>query len=68
MDINPTNVVIDTKTDKLYVIDFSLAIQLKFGSSTTTGYCGTKGYIAPEVYMKKSYNPSRQTCGQLGQR
>lgn len=50
-DINPTNILINTETDQVKVIDFGLATELKTERSVLKGYKaieGTLPYISPE--------------------
>ncbi|TCD66123.1 cellular response to glucose starvation [Steccherinum ochraceum] len=64
-DIKPGNLVVDgnfcTK-----IIDFDVASQLNDASDTSTRYCGTKGWTAPEVQKGTPYSPiqaDRWACG-----
>lgn len=42
------------KIDSLVIVDFGLAKELKQGQ-TERVFCGSLGYIAPEVYMQEPY-------------
>lgn len=49
-DIKPSNIMI-TPHSILKLIDFGLS----FSGMLTKGYCGTRGYIAPEIIKNVSY-------------
>jgi serine/threonine protein kinase len=68
-DIKPDNLVIDTKTSLLKIIDFGCAIQLKNRDAVVFDRCGTKGWMAPEVEDESNSSPyspiraDRWSCG-----
>jgi serine/threonine-protein kinase len=47
-DIKPQNIIIDLDTMKPTIIDFGLSFDAK--KSTDLVRCGTRAYMAPEVY------------------
>lgn len=55
-DLKPENVVIDSETGYIVMIDFGLALTNVTWESEIKGLCGTNEYIPPEVIMGESYN------------
>ena len=57
-DIKPENILFKNKDDLNSVIlcDFGLAYQMNENENSTTGFCGTTIYMAPEVLLKKKYD------------
>ena len=55
-DLKPENLLLAErdKLDSIRIADFGLANQLDI-SNTLKSYCGTPGYIAPEIAMNKPY-------------
>lgn len=55
-DLKPENLLLGErgKLDSIRIADFGLANQLDI-SNTLKSYCGTPGYIAPEIAMNKPY-------------
>jgi serine/threonine protein kinase len=49
LDINSSNVVIDSPTKTLWLIDFGLAVRIKGPNETLRGSRGTPGKVAPEL-------------------
>ena len=55
-DVNLSNIIIETiqhENHRLVLVDFGLARLLHTNEKCHT-YCGTTGYIAPEVYLQRS--------------
>lgn len=51
LDIKPGNVVVDVATQKLYLIDFGLALQMKSLDEQVQGARGTPDMVAPELHL-----------------
>ncbi|KAF9235033.1 kinase domain-containing protein, partial [Melanogaster broomeanus] len=49
LDIKDRNVVIDTVTERIYVIDFDLSRRVDGVGEKINGYRGTEDWVAPEV-------------------
>lgn len=71
-DIKPNNLVIDVKNGPCFkIIDFDLAIQLSSHDELISDYCGTEGWLAPEIKEESprpKYNPikaDRWACGRV---
>ena len=54
-DIKERNLVFDKKVNRLYIIDFGLAVKLNSREQEVQGACGTAGHVAPEVGIKSSW-------------
>ncbi|PCH41837.1 kinase-like protein, partial [Wolfiporia cocos MD-104 SS10] len=67
-DIKPDNLVVD-QDFRLKIIDFDAAIQLKTEDEEVSDYCGTEGWLAPEVEERwATYSPikaDRWSCGKV---
>lgn len=57
-DISPDNFLYDQKENRLYLIDFGFAIELKQGSNSVyrRERCGKKPFMAPEIIEKGLYS------------
>ncbi len=56
MDIKPDNILIDTKTKQLWLIDFGLAVTLdQLKSDQEDDWGGTVRYTAPEILLGQRY-------------
>lgn len=51
-DLKPENILLDGKGN-VKIADFGLAATNMIGNKKVTEYCGTSGYMAPEVSKKK---------------
>ena len=51
LDLKPANIMMRNKTDqyKLKLIDFGLAKRLDSKGYAKVGFCGTVGFMAPEI-------------------
>ena len=58
-DLKPENLLLGepTNLDSIRIADFGLANELDL-SNTLKSYCGTPGYIAPEIALNKPYGPA----------
>ncbi|XP_051258199.1 rhodopsin kinase GRK1b [Dicentrarchus labrax] len=56
-DLKPENVLLDD-AGHVRLSDLGLAVELPPEKSTTTGYAGTPGFMAPELLQKKEYDYS----------
>ena len=77
LDLKPGNVVVDTKFEskslpRLFIIDFDLAEYVESEETMTEGWCGTRGWIAPELGSEDGpncrYSPilaDRWGCGRM---
>ena len=54
-DIKERNIVFDVKLDRLFIIDFGLAVELTSREQKVQGARGTAGHVAPEVGIKLSW-------------
>lgn len=62
-DIKLENIIIDTESKQIKLIDFGFAV---ISNKNLKLYCGTPSYMAPEIIMKKDYRGSPVdiwTCG-----
>lgn len=55
-DLKPENVIVDTHSGFISLVDFGLAVQLEDDIDYVDGVAGTLGYIAPEVYEGLPYS------------
>lgn len=75
LDIKPENLVFDADTQRLYLIDFDLAITCSSTDEKVRCSCGTPGWAAPEVGIDaenekslEGYNPFKAdlwSCGKV---
>lgn len=55
-DLKPDNIIVDTETNNLKIVDFGLSVRLDPSNTIVKGNaCGTPGYIAPEVIFYGTY-------------
>lgn len=54
-DLKPENLLLDDK-GYLVLTDFGLCKEDMQGSKTTSTFCGTPEYLAPEIILKKPYD------------
>ena len=59
LDIKPENIILKPETGLTKLIDFGAATQLTGEKSTisTTKFCGTRQYAAPEILFTKQFDP-----------
>ena len=60
-DLKPDNVMIETATDAIKLIDFGIARRYKSGKKGDTTNLGTSGYAAPEQYAKAGQQSDART-------
>ena len=56
-DLKPANVVID-KDGHALIIDFGLSKEGITNNGKTTSFCGSRGYLAPEMLKRCGYGKS----------
>jgi serine/threonine protein kinase len=49
LDLKSANIVIDTSSGRLYIIDYGLAHKVNGPDDTVSGFRGTKHWVAPEI-------------------
>lgn len=59
LDIKPSNVVINLKTERIFVIDFDLARECNDINEMVKISSGTRGYAAPEIILDED-KPSKR--------
>jgi serine/threonine protein kinase len=64
-DLKLGNLVVD-HDNRLKIIDFGLAIQVENENTKVIDYCGTVGYMAPEIEKKQKYSPIKADRWSLG--
>jgi serine/threonine protein kinase len=64
-DIKLENLLID-RNYRLMLNDFSIAIQVATENTEVSDYCGTTGWMAPELVQRRSYSPIRADRWSLG--
>jgi serine/threonine protein kinase len=52
-DLKPDNVMVETATHHVKLVDFGIARRFKSGKKSDTVHLGTSGYAAPEQYGKE---------------
>jgi len=63
-DIKPSNILVD-KHGRPKLADFGLSQKFRIGENTST-FCGSKPYMAPELWSRKAYNPKLADIWSLG--
>ncbi|EJC97801.1 kinase-like protein, partial [Fomitiporia mediterranea MF3/22] len=73
LDIKPENLVYSVKSERLYIIDFDIAMRCKDVDEMVKVSCGTPGWSAPEIALNNDeaprvFNPIRAdlwSCGKV---
>jgi serine/threonine protein kinase len=53
-DLKPQNIIVDVHTYQMKIIDFGLSLEgEQMGVEACRSKCGTVGYMAPEVFLKR---------------
>jgi serine/threonine protein kinase/ribosomal protein L37E len=60
-DLKPDNVMLETATNCIKLIDFGIARRFKSGKKSDTVHLGTSGYAAPEQYGKNDQQSDATT-------
>lgn len=60
-DLKPDNVMVETGTKRVKLIDFGIARRFKGGKKSDTVHLGTSGYAAPEQYGKSGRESDAST-------
>jgi serine/threonine protein kinase len=58
LDLKPENIIVDSSTGQLSIIDYSISQRVSGTSEMLAGFAGTPGHVAPEV-GDKPYSPIR---------
>jgi len=67
LDLKPANIIVDSTTGRLSIIDYSVSEVVRGPDHMFTGFAGTYGHTAPEV-GHESYSPIRAdlwSCGNV---
>jgi len=69
LDLKPDNIVVAMLTNRLFIIDFGISVQVSGLESRIKGYRGTKGWAAPEVEVNSDtgYQPIQADLWSAGQ-
>lgn len=54
-DIKVENVLVDPETNNTKLIDFGFACKQEYPNQTLTAFCGTPGYMSPQMAAKQEY-------------
>lgn len=65
-DLKPDNVMVESASGRVKLIDFGIARRFRGGKSSDTILLGTHGYAAPEQYGKKGQSDARTDIFALG--
>ena len=68
LDLKPDNIVVNTSTNQLFIIDFGVSVQVSGLESWIKGYRGTEGWAAPELEVNsdREYQPIRADLWSAG--
>jgi len=68
LDLKPDNIVVAGPTNRLFIIDFSVSVQISGLESRISGYRGTEGWAAPELELNsnREYQPIRADLWSAG--
>lgn len=64
LDVKPENLLVDCDWN-VKLIDFAFSVKLA-DSAKLKRYCGTPGYMAPEILKRESYYPNKADVWSLG--
>ena len=57
-DLKLENIMMETKTGRSVLIDFGMAVRLHYEGEKCTTFCGSLGYVSPEMAAGRTYTTS----------
>ena len=65
-DIKAENILLNTNSFNIKIIDFGYAIKFKQNNELCSDYCGTYSYMAPEILNREIYDPFKADIWSFG--